>query len=89
MPCLSGSARGVFVEEVVDLKSKAVPGVFGVFVAEPNDANAPDPSPNADAAPGDDTPEVFSAGILLNGFDRPGVAGSLVVYLLDVENPLE
>lgn len=30
------------------LKSKAVPGVFGVLLADPNAANAPDPRPNAD-----------------------------------------
>jgi len=63
----SGSAVGVWAaEEVVVRKSNAVPGVFGVLAAEPNDANAPDPSPNADAPPGDDTPDVFSGGIALN-----------------------
>jgi len=63
----SGSAVGVWAaEEVVVRKSNAVPGVFGVFAAEPNDANAPDPSPNADAPPGEDTPAVFSGGIALN-----------------------
>lgn len=70
------------------MKSKAVPGVLGVFVADPKDAKAPDPRPKADAAPGDETPEVFSAGILLNGFDRPGVVGSFDANLLDVEKPL-
>ena len=33
------------------LKSKAVPGVFGVLPDDPNEAKAPDPSPNAEEAP--------------------------------------
>ena len=33
---------------VTALKSKAVPGVLGVLVADPKDANAPDPRPKAD-----------------------------------------
>ena len=53
-------------------KSKAVPGVLGVFVAEPNEAKAPDPGPNAFEAPaeGDDTPPVRGE-MALKGFDRP------------------
>ena len=45
---------------LLDLKSNAVPGVFGVFDAEPNDANAPDPRLKAlDAFPvGDEIPDV-------------------------------
>ena len=55
-------------------KSNAVPGVFGVLVAEPKLANAPDPRPNADDAPavGDAMLEVLSGAMLLKGFDvRP------------------
>lgn len=32
--------------------SNAVPGVFGVLAADPKAANAPEPSPNAEEAPG-------------------------------------
>ena len=32
-------------------KSRALPGVRGVLFAEPNDAKAPDPRPNAEDAP--------------------------------------
>ena len=45
------SAEGVFALPPTTLpKSKAPPGVFGVFT-EPKDANAPDPRPNALDAP--------------------------------------
>jgi hypothetical protein len=55
------------------LKSKAVPGVLGVLVAEPNDAKAPDPKPKAVAAPpvGEEMLVVLSGAILSKGFDRP------------------
>lgn len=55
------------------LNSNAVPGVLGVFEAEPKEAKAPDPSPNAEDAPevGDDTLLVLRGDIALNGFDRP------------------
>lgn len=58
--------------EDAEPKSKAVPGVLGVFVAEPNEANAPDPRPNAFEAPaeGDDRPPVRGE-MALKGFDRP------------------
>ena len=39
------------LEEVLE-KSKAVPGVLGVLVAEPKEAKAPEPSPNAEDFPG-------------------------------------
>jgi hypothetical protein len=39
------------VAMAADLKSKAVPGVLGVFVADPNEANAPEPRPNAEEPP--------------------------------------
>jgi len=55
------------------LKSNAVPGVFGVLVAEPNEAKAPDPSPKAVDAPvvGDDMPLVVRGVTELNGLVRP------------------
>jgi hypothetical protein len=68
-----------FFSELLFKKSKAVPGVFGVLVADPNEANAPEPSPNALLAPlvGDDTPAVESGGMLLNGlFEVDGRAPS-------------
>jgi hypothetical protein len=76
-PLFSRLSSGVAGEEPVtaDLeKSKAVPGVFGVLLAEPNDANAPEPSPNAEEAPavGDVMPEVLKGAIAMKGFDdRP------------------
>lgn len=56
-----------------DLKSNAVPGVLGVLVAEPNDANAPEPRPNADEPPvvGDASPPVVSGATPLKGFLPP------------------
>lgn len=36
-------------------KSNAPPAVFGVFEAAPKAANAPEPNPNAELGPGDDT----------------------------------
>lgn len=49
-------------------QSKAVPGVLGVLFAEPNEANAPDPKPNAEDAPvpGDAT---LAGETELKGFD--------------------
>lgn len=53
-------------------KSSAVPGVLGVF-AEPKDAKAPEPKPNAEEAPaaGEATAEVVSGAMALKGLDRP------------------
>jgi len=53
------------------LKSKAVPGVFGVFVAEPKEANAPEPRPKAVEAPvvGDATVPLVKGEIALKGLD--------------------
>lgn len=48
------------VEEEALPQSKAVPGVFGVLVAEPKEANAPEPSPNAEDLPGGAVVLVFS-----------------------------
>lgn len=55
------------------LKSNAVPGVLGVFAADPNEAKAPLPSPNAEEPPvvGDDTALGVSGATELNGLFRP------------------
>ena len=66
--------RALFVEgAVADLKSNAVPGVFGVLAADPNDAKAPEPSPNADEPPvvGEARPPVVSGATPLKGFRPP------------------
>lgn len=47
---LAEGVTGVGVPEATLVKSNAVPGVFGVLVADPNDAKAPEPSPNAEDA---------------------------------------
>ena len=49
-------------------KSKALPGVFGVLAAEPKEANAPDPKPNAVEPPvvGEAT-ELAPTGVVLKG----------------------
>ena len=54
-------------------QSKAVPGVFGVFEADPNDAKAPVPRPKAEEAPveGEAMPEVLRGEIMLKGLERP------------------
>ena len=69
----AGVVGAVEVDVAADLKSKAVPGVFGVFVAEPKDANAPEPRPNADEPPvvGEVTPPGVSGETPLNGFLPP------------------
>lgn len=48
---LSAGVVGAAAGRAAVLKSKAVPGVLGVLFAEPNEANAPDPSPNAEEPP--------------------------------------
>lgn len=55
------------------LKSKAVPGVLGVLLAEPKDAKAPDPSPNAEEPPvvGDASAPGVNGGMALNGLRPP------------------
>lgn len=52
-PVLSCSRLSLFAAAgVLELaKSKDVPGVLGVFVVDPNDAKAPEPSPKAEEAP--------------------------------------
>ena len=54
-------------------KSKAVPGVLGVLVAEPKEANAPEPKPKAVDAPevGDAMLPVANGGMALKGLDLP------------------
>jgi len=73
---LSAGVVGLDVEMVlaaVDLKSKAVPEVFGVLAAEPKDANAPDPRPNAEEPPvvGEARPPGVSGETPLKGFLPP------------------
>jgi len=66
---LSCGAAEVGVESGPLPKSKAVPGVFGVLAVEPNDANAPDPSPNAEDPPtlGEATVLALRGVLALNG----------------------
>lgn len=61
-------------------KSKAVPGVLGVLVAEPKDAKAPDPRPNADDAPGD-----VMVLAPFDPLDRAGLAVSMPGNRLELE----
>jgi hypothetical protein len=55
------------------LKSKAVPGVFGVLLADPNEANAPDPRPNAEepAVVGEARLVLVKGDMALKGFLPP------------------
>lgn len=64
---------GVPADAVVGLKSKAVPGVLGVFAADPKDANAPDPSPKAEepAVVGEAKPVFVKGEIALKGLRPP------------------
>jgi hypothetical protein len=55
-------------------KSRTFPGDLGVFAEEPNEANAPDPSPNAEEAPevvGEETPVVVKGATALKGLCFP------------------
>jgi hypothetical protein len=69
---LSPGVAGEAVDPVALLKSKAVPGVFGVFDADPKEANAPLPRPNAEDAVefGDVTPDVLKGAMALKGLER-------------------
>ena len=60
-------------EDAALLKSNAVPGVFVVLVADPNEEKAPEPNPKAAEAPpvGDDIPAVVRGEMLLKGLERP------------------
>ena len=59
-------------------RSRDVPGVLGVLAEDPKDANAPDPSPNAEDAPvvGDATVEALKGEIPLNELGLPLVEPS-------------
>lgn len=67
--CFSVVGVWVFAELPTPvLKSNAPPGVFGVFEA-PNEANAPDPRPNALDAPAvGEAREVVDCDMALKGF---------------------
>ena len=64
---------GTAVEVAVFPQSKAVPGVLGVLLADPNEANAPEPRPNADDPPvvGELRPLPVKGEMALNGLVRP------------------
>lgn len=69
---LSFLSPGVAGTAVTVLKSKAVPGVFGVFVADPKEAKAPEPRPKADdPAVGEAKLEPVKGEMALNGFLPP------------------
>ena len=78
LSCLSSSADGVANADEVLLKSKPVPGVFGVLTADPKEAKAPEPRPKAEDATGDVTVLVLRGCMSLKGLVRPGVEGSPV-----------
>ena len=60
-------------EATEDPNSSVVPGVFGVLADEPKDANAPEPSPNAEEAfaVGEEMLLVVSGEMALKGLDLP------------------
>lgn len=89
LSCLSSSAVGVAVADDVLLKSKPAPGVLGVLTADPKDAKAPEPSPNAEEALGDVTVLVFRGCMSLIALTRPGVDGSTPAKRLEEEKGLE
>lgn len=64
------SSAGVVTGEAALAKSKAVPGVLGVFVEEPKEANAPEPRPKADDAPGEAIAAVFNGEAPFDVLDR-------------------
>jgi hypothetical protein len=70
---LSEGVVGVGEDIAAALKSKAVPGVLGVFAAEPKEANAPEPSPKADEPPvvGEASPPGVNGEMALKGFRPP------------------
>jgi hypothetical protein len=71
----SPGVAGVAVELVAAvLNSKAVPGVFGVLAADPNEANAPDPRPKAEEpapAVGEAMGPPVNGAMALKGLLRP------------------
>lgn len=70
---LSEGVAGELPDMAADLKSNAVPGVLGVLVAEPKDANAPEPRPKAVEPPvvGEASPPGVNGEIALKGFRPP------------------
>lgn len=70
---LSLLSDGVAGVVAADLKSKVVPGVLGVLVADPKDAKAPEPRPNAEEPPvvGEASAPGVKGGMALNGFLPP------------------
>jgi len=66
------SMAGVLADNATTLpKSRAVPGVFGIF-EDPKDANAPEPRPNALDAPAvGEAMEVTEGDAVLKGFLVP------------------
>lgn len=64
-----GAAAGV----AAVLKSNALPGVFGVLLADPKDAKAPEPSPNAEEPPvvGDASAPGVNGEMALKGLRPP------------------
>jgi hypothetical protein len=69
LTCFSAVGVWVFADPpTAVLKSNAPPGVFGVF-ADPKEANAPDPNPNALDAPAvGEANEVAEGDMALKGF---------------------
>ena len=77
LSCLSASTEGDATTVDCFPKSKAVPGVLGVFAADPNDAKAPDPRPKAEEALADATVFVFRGGTLLKALGLPSRCSEL------------
>lgn len=69
----SDGVAGELADMAADLKSKAVPGVFGVLVADPKEAKAPEPRPKAVEPPvvGDASPPGVNGEMALKGFRPP------------------
>lgn len=66
--------------------SRDVPGVLGVFMEDPKEAKAPEPSPNAEDPPfgvGEERFVVLRGDIPLNGLGLPPLAVSLPKRLID------
>lgn len=70
---LSDGVAGELPDMAADLKSNAEPGVFGVLVADPNEANAPEPRPKAVEPPvvGEANPPGVNGEMALKGLRPP------------------
>lgn len=70
---LSAGGAGEVAAIAADLKSKALPGVFGVLAEDPNDAKAPEPRPKAPEPPvvGEARPADDKGGMALKGLRPP------------------